>query len=183
MKATETFCRQVRARSQENREALFAVRALPGQMVSILRQELDSMVRVIYLLSLKDDSYRQELIGASVAGKKWTRPNSKKIITDREMVELANYLHGWTESVYLFGCAFIHLSAFHDHRNRDPLSLISAEERASILKHLRQYHGGPIKDSPAFSDIVPLLPMVFDKIAGNLECYVENLELGKGVDD
>jgi hypothetical protein len=42
MTAIDTFCRQVRERSAENRQAMDAVRALPGQMVSVLRQELDS---------------------------------------------------------------------------------------------------------------------------------------------
>src|SRR5580692_3874626 len=99
MNSTTTFCRQVRARSSEHSEAILAVRALPGQMVSILRQELDSMVRVIFLLSQKDMEYRKKLIEDAVTGKKWTHPNSRKAITDREMVNLANHLHGWSKSV------------------------------------------------------------------------------------
>ena len=161
---------------------MLAVRALPGQMVSILRQELDSMVRVIYLLSLSDRGYRQELIDASISGKKWTQRNSRKVVTDREMVNLANHLHGWSKSVYSFGCAFIHLSAFHDYRDRDLLGLISNEERASILQHLRHYHGGPNGSSPTFADVVPLLPMVFDKISSNLECYLQHLEKGEDLE-
>lgn len=57
MNATEPqvviFLRQVRNRSHEHRQAmnlLTSVR-LAGQMIAILRQELDSMVRVIYLLT------------------------------------------------------------------------------------------------------------------------------------
>jgi hypothetical protein len=172
----QTFCRQVRARSAENRQAMAAVRALPGQMVSILRQELDSLVRVVFLLSQADRQYRSRLIEDSAAGRRWLRLNSRQPVTDREMVELTDALHGWTKSVYAFGCAFIHLSNLHDHKVRDPLDQIAEEERNAILGHLRSYHGGPNGPSPKFSDVVPLLPMVFTKIADNLECYVKELE-------
>lgn len=78
--------------------------------------------------------------------------------------------------MYAFGCAFIHLSSFHDYQARDPLDQISDVERNAILDHLRYYHGGPHGDSPRFSDVVPFLPMVFTKIADNLECYVKQIE-------
>lgn len=45
---------------------------LAGQMVAILRQELDSMVRVIYLLTQPPDR-RYLLIDSSVNGKKWSQ--------------------------------------------------------------------------------------------------------------
>ncbi len=88
MSELATFCRQVRSRSAEHRQALHAIRALPGQMVSVLRQELDSLVRVVFLLAQTNGRYRQQLIKASVEGKKWTLPGSRRRVTDREMVEL-----------------------------------------------------------------------------------------------
>ncbi len=91
---------------------------LSGQMVAILRQEVDSMIRVIYLLSITDLSERQRLIEASVSGNPWTIKGKKAQITDREMAELSGRLHGWVASVYKFGCAFIHLSSFHDYNER-----------------------------------------------------------------
>lgn len=92
------------------------------------------------------------------------------------MVDLVDTLHGWTKSVYGFGCAFIHLSNLHDYKTRDPLEQISETERAAVLRHLRYYHGGPSGLAPRFADVVPLLPAVFAKIADNLECYVKELE-------
>jgi len=145
-------------------------------MVSILRQELDSLVRVVFLLSQKDRHYRDRLIDDACKGRKWTRPDSRKPITDREMVDLVDTLHGWTKSVYAFGCAFIHLSNLHDYKTRDALEQISETERTAILGHLRYYHGGPNGTAPRFSDVVPMLPAVFAKIADNLECYVKQLE-------
>jgi hypothetical protein len=120
------FCRQIRNRSNEHRQAvhLLSYAELPSQIVSILRQELDSMVRVVYLLTIPDMILRDELIKASVEGNQWeltTTKGKKRRVTDKEMVELANHLQGWTRSVYRFGCAFIHLSNFHDYQDRDPM--------------------------------------------------------------
>jgi hypothetical protein len=175
-----TFCRQVRARSAEHRRAVAYLHpaALHGQVVVILRQELDSMVRVIYLLSITDQQRREELIESCVEGRQWTHSGSRRRITDREMVDLANDLQGWTESVYRFGCAFIHLSGFHDYNDREAMEMISEDERRAILEHMRHYHGGPSGARPSFRELVPYLPHVFDKVASNLECYVHDLEEG-----
>ena len=153
---------------------------LPGMMSSILRQELDSMVRVIYLLNISDLEERNRLIVQMLNGEVWTvltdKGKSKKV-TDKDMVELANNLQGWTLSVYKFGCSFIHLSKYHDYSDENPFDLLSSEEQKSILKHMRYYHGGPKNSSPNFDEFVTYFPSVFDKISGNLECYLNDLEL------
>lgn len=174
------FIRQVRSRSLEHQRAmhLLAEAGLAGQMIAVLRQELDSMVRVIFLLTQVSER-RELLIDASIHGEKWTREGSRAIISDREMVDLAQSLLGWTQSVYKFGCAFIHLSALHDYNDRDPLLLLPAEERLNIINHCRHYHGGPVVDTVRFENLVPYLPRVLEKISGNLEHYLEELEIGK----
>jgi hypothetical protein len=186
MDPLQIFCRQVRRRSREHRQAihLLSQERLSSPIIAILRQELDSMIRVIFLLSLKDTACRDELIKASVEGREWTTRTAKgkkRRITDREMAELANQLQGWTLSVYRFGCAFIHLSSFHDYHDRDPMAAISNDEKEAILRHMRYYHGGPIQPNPKFADLITYLPEVFDKIARNLECYVRDLETGGSI--
>lgn len=180
MTSLETFCRQIRARSSEHREAIHLLhghhRRLVSQVVAILRQELDSMVRVIYLLSIADQAYRHQLIEASVDGAKWTARGKSACITDREMVGLAQTLRGWTQSVYKFGCAFIHLSSFHDYEHRDPFLALPKDEKAAILMHMRAYHGGPLGADLTFEDLLPYFPHIFEKVASNLECYIEKLE-------
>lgn len=185
MSNLEVFCRQVRQRSAEHRRAIASLYCAdaPSQLLSILRQELDSLVRVIYLLAQSDRDYRQQLIAASVNGERWKRQTGKGPVTDREMVSLAQSLHGWTESVYRFGCGFIHLSKLHDHKSRDGLLALDASEREDIIRHLRYYHGGPVGASSTFTDLVPFLPRVFAKIADNLECYVKTLESGGDLDE
>ena len=173
------FLRQVRSRSQEHQKAmeLLSTNRLAGQMVSVLRQELDSMVRVIYLLA-QNPSRRQSLIDMSIRGERWTRETSRDHVTDREMVELSQSLHGWTRSVYKFGCAFIHLSSLHDYSDRDPLLSLPAKEREDILAHCRHYHGGPAVGTEHFANLIPYLPLVLQKVADNLEHYLIKLENG-----
>ena len=183
MNEEEMFCRQVRQRSEENRKAMALLHgaALLGQQIGLLRQELDSMIRVIYLLSVTDRARRRQQIGAAVQGNTWRGETSRRV-TDREMVDLAQRLHGWVGAVYRFGCAFIHLSSYHDYKSRDPIKALASDERAHLFEYLRYYHGGPLNNDFTFPDIEPYLPSVFDKIASNLESRLQTLERGGQLD-
>jgi len=179
---TATFCAMIRQRSEENRRAMQCF-AVPYDVVSpafsILRQELDSMIRIIYLLLLPDLAERERLIRSTLRGEKWkeaTMNGKLRDVTDREMVDAAQQLQGWTRSVYRFGCAFVHLSDFHNHFAVDPFQRLSHDERQDILLHMRNYHGGPNNDNPNMREIADYVPRVFEKIAGNLKHYVEQLE-------
>jgi hypothetical protein len=176
MDNTEKFCKIVRERSKENKLAIAMLSraGLTGQIMSVLRQELDSMVRVIFLLS-RDLDERNHLINLTLSGKKWKLRNNAKV-TDKEMVELADTLNGWTNSVYKFGCAFVHLSSFHEYAFNDPFENLESNEINSIKTHLNNYHGFPMVTDLNMKSISPYLPLVFDKIEGNLECYVKHLE-------
>jgi len=128
------------------------------------------MIRCIYLLSVKDRQRRDQLIAQFLNGQRW-------LVTDAKMVKLSNKLQGWTRSVYEFGCAFIHLSKYHDP-TQDPFDSLSPQERNEIAHHLAYYHGFHMDAGTSFRKIDPILPGVFEKIAGNLECYVRDLENG-----
>ncbi|MDD2038757.1 hypothetical protein NP572_19470 [Pseudomonas putida] len=177
MDAVEIFTRQVLSRSKDHRRAMALLETanIPSQMIAILRQELDSMVRVIYLLN-QDSERRKVLIEASVNGELWKQPAGRGRVTDKEMVDLAQQLQGWTLSVYKFGCAFIHLSNLHDYNDRDPMQLLPIQDRESILEHSRNYHGGP--EGTGFEDLLPYLPRALDKVSSNLEYYLEQLHAG-----
>ncbi len=173
---TEQFCKIVRQRSKENKQAicLLSRTGLAGQVISVLRQELDSMVRVIFLLSQTIEE-REHLINLTLTGKKWKLRNNANV-TDKQMVELADTLNGWTQSVYKFGCAFIHLSSFHDYLFNDPFENLDQGEIDSIKTHLNNYHSFPLTTELTTQSISFYLPMVFDKIEGNLESYIIHLE-------
>jgi hypothetical protein len=182
------FCDMIRNRSEENRRALQCFSRLYGVLspaLSILRQELDSMIRVIYLLAATDLTERQRLIDATLRGERWKVRSVKgkwRDVTDREMVELAQHLQGWTQSVYKFGCAFVHLSDFHNHLAENPFDKLTELEKQDILSHMRNYHGGPCHDNPDMAELSMYVPQVFEKISSNLECYLKELEQNKAIE-
>ncbi|MCF6442320.1 hypothetical protein L1077_23110, partial [Pseudoalteromonas luteoviolacea] len=179
MSSIKRFCSILRKRSAEHKEAINKVQGLHGIVVSILRQELDSMVRAIYLLNISEQDELERLVKQTLDGEVWTVLTAKgKVakVTDRDMVELSNELNGWTRSVYKFGCSFIHLSNYHDYSSENPFDQLTEDDQASILEHMRKYHGGPMSDSPSFTELAYYFPSVFKKISGNLECYIKELE-------
>ncbi|WEA01174.1 hypothetical protein [Mucilaginibacter sp. SJ] len=180
MTTTEQFCRILRERSAEHLSAgrLLFANGLYGQVVSILRQELDSMVRVIFLLNQNLTS-RQHFIIQTLHNEKWTLPNTRTTITDRHMVNLADNLHGWTNSVYKLGCAFIHLSPMADYRNENPFNQLSPLELNDILQHLHNYHGFPLTNTLSMGSVSPYLLQILDKVFSNLDYYIHYLEAGR----
>jgi hypothetical protein len=180
MTPTEQFCRILRERSAEHLSAgrLLFTNGLYGQVVSILRQELDSMVRVIFLLNQSLIS-RQHFISQTLQNEKWTIANSRNTITDRQMVNLADNLHGWTNSVYKLGCAFIHLSPMSDYRNENPFQQLTPVEVNDIIQHLHSYHSFPLTNSLSMNTVSPYLLRVLDKVSSNLEYYIQYLETGR----
>jgi len=176
------FARLVRARSRENRDALALLCSAghSGICVAILRLELDSLVRVLYLLSQRAHQ-RDRLIEASLHGQPWKHPDGKRI-TDAQMVRHASALHGWAASVYSFGCAFIHLSRNHDYLTQDPFAALPLSERESISSYLRYYHGGGINPKSQFAELLAYIPEVFEKISSNLDAHLQDLEEGRKLD-
>ncbi len=143
------------------------------------------MIRVIYLLATKDLAERRRLIQSTLRGEKWKVQTAKgklREVTDREMVDLTQRLQGWTQSVYRFGCAFVHLSDFHNHFAQNPFDKLSDQEKKHILSHMRHYHGGPAHDNPDMQELSMYIPRVFEKIADNTKCYLEQLERGETKD-
>lgn len=181
MDSLDKFCQILRSRSEENKksfEVLFRNR-LFGNCFSILRQELDSMVRVIYLLNISDLNLRESFIQKTLEGKKWSVINQngkKQNVTDKDMVDLANNLNGWTQNVYKFGCAFIHLSNFHDYLTEDPFQSLPDNEKDDIINQMKNYHFAILNRESSLNDIIPYLPNVMDKISSNFECEIKSLE-------
>jgi hypothetical protein len=174
---TEQFCQILRERSAENVSAgrLLFYNRLYGQLISVLRQELDSLVHAVFLLS-KDLTTRQHFISQSLQNKKWTLLDSRTVVTDRNRVDLTNRTHGWTNSVYKLGCAFIHLSPMANYRNSNPFQQLGQTEINDIKQHLHYYHGFRLTDNLNMNTVSPYLLSVLDKVSDNLECYIKYLE-------
>ena len=174
------FYQQAKARSLENLKAfdLLIENGCYGVAAGLLRQELDTLVRISYLC--RDDIDEGEvfrLVKDSVEGKRWKKVNARGRlvpITDREMVDLANEVGGWVSYVYEFGCKFIHLSSAHSYDFVDPLSDLSNEDKESIVGYLKDKHEYPHSEL-TFELVKPFLSNVMQKITKNVEATAEVL--------
>lgn len=179
----------VRHRSEENTRVMQLMATQYDIPVSpafaLLRQELDSMVKAIFLLS-KDKSEREKYATELLSGQRWkikNRTGKDRNVLDKDLVALAQELQDWTRSVYKFGCAFIHLSEFHNYFASNPFSRLSREELNDIANHLAQYHGYDPTKELTIESVRMYIPMIFKKITSNLECYIADLEAGREIDD
>ena len=174
--STAKFIRLTRDRSHDNTVAIKTLHAqqLYGQATSILRQELDSLIRVCYLLTITDPNERLRLIDDTINGSKW-KVNGKNV-TDRNMVDVASQYNHWAPEVYSFGNSFTHLTNYHDFKNSDPLNQLSANEKATIKNYLKTYHFFPDGEDVTFESVIPLIPQVAMKVSDNLNRYLDDLE-------
>ena len=174
------FLNQVKHRSLENAQAfnLLLESKLYGVAIGLLRQELDSLIRVSYLwLPETPVSVAESLIEMSVRGQVWkvVNHNNKEVkLTDRDMLNLANHLGGWEQIIYSFGCKLIHLSDYHLYLHNDPFQSISQIEKEEIVGYLARYHEYP-KTDICFNDLIEYLPKIMEKLSGNIEFYIEEL--------
>jgi hypothetical protein len=179
---TKKLCDMIRTRSRENRAALMSwedPRAVPGPALSTLRQEVDALIRVIYLLSVKDIKARQRLIDSTLRGSPWTvrGPGGRlRNVTDRDIAGLARKLRARTKSIYRFGCGFIHLSEFHHHFALDPFDKLTQGEKRDMLSHLREHHGGPAGAGLDLPELAGYALRVFEEVSGDLERCLAVLE-------
>jgi hypothetical protein len=178
MEELQLFCKNVRTRSKENNASveLLNKAGLYGNTMSIIRQELDSLIRVIYLLKLKDSEYRKQLIHQTITGKRWTEKGKTKKIFDVDMVETVDTSDHWMKDVYKFGCKFIHLSDLHTYLTIDPFLSLDPKVKESIIRHLKSYHPPCTIVELDFEAFKPYLLKIFIKVTGYLETYLTELE-------
>lgn len=179
MNEIDRFCAIARKRSKEHSLAMSRVTDLPAVMASLLRQELDTLMKVFYLVSNDDLEDRKRLASEFLHGRQWTVITHKgkvKPLHDKDFVNLLNKLFGWSSLVYKFSCAFVHFSNFHDYSESNPFENIRPDEKKDILLYLCQYHDGPKTSNPSFQELSLYFPKVFTKISENLEYYLKKIE-------
>lgn len=186
----DIFVRMSEARSREHQQAMKV--ALDHGWLAIagcvLRMELDSMMRAIYLLRHPD--VRDSILASCVAGKGFRvggkRIQDREVMEDAEkaMAEDAIHVSGWVKAVYEFGNEFVHLTNAHDYAVEDPFEVYDG--RDAVIKYLNHYHankvaGGPLDGSSAtLHDLSSYAPYVLEKITVNLYIYLKNLRKSVG---
>ena len=94
------------------------------------------------------------------------------------MVEHSNKLDGWSRNVYEFGCAFIHLSNFHNQGEHFLFTQENNSEATKVKEYIKYYHNYEIDVPIRLTQIVELAPQIFDKVSSNLIDYLTALEKG-----
>ena len=150
-KIISQFIKLVKNRSEENRLSLNNLYEshLLGNCISILRQEIDTFIRIIYLGRLSSVQERERLITLTFNDEKWntlTINNKIKNVTDKDMVDIASEVKGYVQYLYKFGCGFIHLSNYHNYKIENPFDRLNLSEQIDIKFYLHQYHGFPIEN-------------------------------------
>ncbi|HFB54665.1 MAG TPA: hypothetical protein ENJ46_01970 [Hellea balneolensis] len=173
------FLRLIRARTTENKAALLVLMNANfyGVAFGLLRQEIDSLIKVAYLADNSDARVRKH-IRSLVSGERWrheTERGKLVYVTDREMLDKSKSLIGWEKTVYEFGCKLIHLSEFHDYDNIDPISTFFDDQVEEIIGYLKQYHEFE-GESLDLNVLIEYLPNVMDKVCANTLGYVSILE-------
>ncbi|MCB1194331.1 MAG: hypothetical protein KDK90_28110 [Leptospiraceae bacterium] len=163
------FCSTIRSRSKEHQDAfnLLVKNGNYGLSISILRQEIDSLIRAayIYCLGIKTDE-AEKLIKDFVEDKKWfnvTNNGKRQLITDKEMVNLHG---GWVSVVYDFGCKLIHLSKYNAYKKTDPFINMETDKKNEIIGYLKYHHEYNFSDI-SLNKLIPYLPKIMHKIVDN----------------
>ncbi len=147
--------------------------------IGLLRQELDSLLRLCYLWRPETNVNQAKLLMQdSTQGKIWKyrNANGKTVkLRDSDMLQFAAFLGGWESVVYHFGCKAIHLSDLHGYQIRDPLVSADAKTKEEVIKYLSLYHGYG-KQTICMDDLYAYLPKVMEKLTDNVAFYVEELQ-------
>lgn len=171
MSALDDFVLMVRQRTQQNRAAFLALDHAPQVQTALLRIELDSMIRVLHVLSY-EPLEREVAIERFYSAQRFENSKGKRI-TDAHMVEEAARFEGWTRYVYDFACAFVHLSPLHLNNLDVDLSSYFGDETERVKLYLNHYHGFGKALQLTIRNIQPYLSRIFEKICDNTECYLD----------
>ena len=176
------FYNLIKHRSIDNQKAFDVLykNKLYGHCMSVLRQELDSYIRVMFL---ETSTNKEHLMRQTLSGIKWNiTSNGQTIkITDRYMLDNMKDYHMdvWEcEYIYKIGCFFIHLSKFHNYEIENPFAQYSEIDKQKIVQFIKSRHGYE-KDASQLNvnnveTLIPFLPLIMNKISSNLQCKLEH---------
>jgi hypothetical protein len=69
-------------------------------------------------------------------------------------------MSGWVDPIYDIGCAFIHLSSYHDYANLNPIRNLSNAQRKTIVEHVESHHKIRLNIDFGFNELVEVAPLV-----------------------
>jgi hypothetical protein len=166
-------------RLDENRksfELLFGIKHY-GNCISIMRQELDQVIKLLYLLNSTTNEQKQ-FIESSINNRKWfkvNRDNTKDYITEEVLTTYSETLNGWDKSIYEFGLAFGSLANTFNYGTRDPIKSIGENDKDKIYQYIYEYHNKDFPKDYDLSKLILELPTILNKISIQLQSYMDQL--------
>jgi|SRR5208282_4151651 len=166
-------------RMQENMKSfklLFNIKHY-GNCISIMCQELDQLIRLLFLLNSNSDEKKQFMYSA-INSQRWyiiNNENKKEYVTDETLLKFAETLNDWDRSIYEFGFSFNDLSTNFNYGSRDPIKSMNERNRKKLYNYVKEYH---VRDFPAsfsLDDLIPVLPMIIEEISSKLNKYLERI--------
>jgi hypothetical protein len=164
---------------EENRKSfniLFELKHY-GNCIAIMCQELDQIIKILFLLK-SEKSDRTNLMHLTVNNQKWykmDRTEKKVFITDDFLEKYAESLIGWEKSIYYFGFSFKSLSNNLNYFLKNPIISLDESERLKIYEYIREYHKEDFPLDFSIDDLIPILPLVFNKISDELKIDVNKI--------
>lgn len=176
---TDEYKKLIYHRLEENIKSfklLFGIQHY-GNCISIMCQELDQIVRLLFLIN-STLVERKQFMESSINSHKWfimNRDNKREFITDEVLEEFTKTLTGWDKSIYEFGFAFKNLSSNFNYGSKDPIKSMNEEDRKKLYNYISEYHIKKFPNDFSLSDLIPVLPLIIEKISINLKSYMERI--------
>jgi hypothetical protein len=148
-----------------------------GNCISIMCQELDQIMKLLFLLN-RNKTERKQFMESSIESHKWfilNKENKKEYITDDDIAKYSESLSGWDKSIYEFGLAFGHLTNSFNYGSKDPIKSMNEIYRNMLYDYIREYHNANYPKDFTLDDLIPVLPNIFDSISLHLQSYMNEL--------
>jgi hypothetical protein len=148
-----------------------------GNCISIMCQELDQMIAILFLLN-RNEAERKHLLNLSANSHRWYFQNNedkKQYITEKDLFSFADTLEGWDKDIYEFGLSFNKLSINYNYLMKDPIIGMNDSDKKKIFTYINKYHDTNFPLKFKLMELVPLLEEVFYRITENIGIYLEKL--------
>jgi hypothetical protein len=175
----EEYSSTIKHHLEENRKSFYILFELKhyGNCIAIMCQELDQIIKILFLLKCEKND-KTNFIRLTVNNQKWykTDRNEKKVfITDDFLRKYAESFTGWEKSIYNFGFSFKSLSNNLNYFLKNPIISLDESERLKIYEYIREYHEEDFPIDFSIDDLIPVLPLVFNRISEELKVDVNKI--------
>jgi len=117
---------------------------------------------------------KDQLLSNSINDQKWYivgSDNKKVYIVDKDIEDFAKELKGWEFDIFEFRNVFYKVNNNFNYILKDPIKGLNDSERELIYKYVKEYHDPEFKNDYTIKELVPVLPIIFKRIADNIKDF------------